>query len=466
MNPPANDPPSAPAQTLPRAATLLAIMLPVWLAAVDTAIANTALPSIAQDLAVSPEAAIWVINAYQLVIVASLLPLAALGQRFGARRVFLFGVALFSLSSLCCALVNGLAALTAARALQGLGAAGIMAMNLAMVRQIYPARMLGRGVGLNAFVVGIGYTSGPSLAALILSLGPWPWLFAINVPLCGWAWVLGRRHLPRAESNRSAAFDGPLAAVLAVTLGAALLAMTQATRGQAWATVAALATLATLGALWVRQRQRHQAQPIWPSDLLRLPAFALSVLTSISSFATQGLAFVGLPFFLEQSLHRDTVESGLLLSTWALVVALTGPWAGRWSDRVRPAVLGSVGLLGLGVGMGLLASLQPDASTLDISWRMAWCGLGFGLFQSPNLKAIMSSTPPERSSGGSGMIALARLSGQTIGAALVACCFAWFDHNGAQAALWLGCLTASLAAVFSASRLRFNAHMTLEENRP
>ena len=454
-------------ERMPSARVLMAIMLPVWLTAVDTSIANTALPAMAQDLAITPAHAVWIINAYQLAVVASLLPLAALGQHWGERRLFLGGVTVFTVASLLCSLSGSLVALTASRILQGLGAAGVMAVNLALVKRVYPGRALGRGVGLNAFVVGIGYTSGPSLASLILSWGPWPWLFALNVPLCTLAIWLGQRALPAATpGGQVERFDGHLAGLVALTLAAAILTLTLAAQGSGLAWTAGFATLAAIGAAGVGLRQRGHSHPIWPSDLLRLPPFALSVATSVSAFTTQGLAFVSLPFFFEHTLGRDAIETGFLLSSWALVVAVTGPWAGRWSDRVRPAVLGSTGLLLLAVGMGLLASLRADASALDIVWRMAWCGLGFGLFQSPNLKAIMSSTPAHRSSGGSGMIALARLSGQTTGAALVALCFSWTWPDGAQAALWLGCASATLSAGFSALRLRFNAHMTPQENSP
>lgn len=449
--------------TGPGWAVLTAIMLPVWLAAVDTAIANTALPALASDLGVSPAQSVWIVNAYQVAVVACLLPLAALGQRWGERPIFLLGVLLFTLASLACSLSGSLPALTASRMLQGMGAAGIMTVNLALVRRIYPAHQLGRGVGLNAFVVGIGYTSGPTLASLVLSVGSWPWLFAINVPMCAVAVWLGWRHLPQPKLGHKAAqppFDGALAAVLAFTLASAALTLNHGAQRNDWATTGGFGLIGLIGSVWIARRQRGHPHLMWPSDLLKKPAFALSVATSLSAFTTQGLAFVGLPFFLEEHLRRDAMETGFLLSTWALTVALTGPWAGRLSDRVRPAVLGSSGLLLLAVGMGLLASLRADASALDVMWRMAWCGLGFGLFQSPNLKAIMSSTPPERNSGGSAIIALARLSGQTLGASLVALCFAWLSLQGSQAALWLGCLTASLAAAFSSLRLRFDAHMS------
>lgn len=462
MNASATATPASPeAKGLATPAVLLAIMLPVWLSALDTAIANTALPAIARHLNTSAAASVWIINAYQLVVVALILPLAALGDYVGPRRVFLGGVAVFTVTSLACALATDLQTLTWARALQGAGAAGIMTMNLALVRQVYPPHRFGRGVGLNAFVVGIGYCSGPTVASLLLSVTTWHWLFGINVPLCVLAGWLGWRALPRTpERAHPQRFDALLAGLTAATFGAAMLTITHAAQRAPWSVLVWPLAVCVIAGAAMLYRQRGRSAPMLPVDLLRLPPFALSVATSVSSFATQGMAFVALPFFFEQVMHRDAIETGFLMSTWALVVALVAPVAGRLSDKVRPATLGSVGLLALSLGMGLLAVLGPDATAADIAWRMAWCGLGFGLFQSPNLKAIMTSVPSHRSGSASGMVAMARLTGQTTGAALVALCFGWYGAAGATTALILGCVTAALAAAVSATRLRFNSHMT------
>ena len=162
---------------------LCAVLVAVGLGALDTAIANTALPSIGADLNAPPAATIWIINAYQLSIVASLLPLAALGDLWGPRRVFLGGLAVFTCFSLACALSDSLTMLAVFRCGQGLGAAGIMSVNLALIKLLFPKERLGRGVGLNALVVGISFALGPTVASLVLLMGPWQWLFAINVPL-------------------------------------------------------------------------------------------------------------------------------------------------------------------------------------------------------------------------------------------------------------------------------------------
>ncbi len=159
------------------------IVLGITLAVLDGSIVNLALPGIARELNAAASQAIWVVNAYQIASLVTLLPLAALGERLGYRRVYLVGMALFVLASVAATFATSLTTLTAARALQGLGAAGILSVNSAMVRLIYPSARLGRGIAINSMVVATSAMAGPTVAALILSVASWPWLFALNVPL-------------------------------------------------------------------------------------------------------------------------------------------------------------------------------------------------------------------------------------------------------------------------------------------
>jgi DHA2 family multidrug resistance protein-like MFS transporter len=431
---------------------LAAILLAVALATLDTAIANTALPAIAVDLRASPAASIWVVNAYQLAVVATLLPFAALGDLLGPRRVYLGGLAFFTAASLGCALAGSLPALAAARAFQGIGAGALMSVNIALIRLIYPAARLGRGVGLNALVVGVAFAVGPSIASLVLAVAAWPWLFAINVPLGLVAFFFALPVLPRGVRG-SHGFD-PLAALLtAVAFAALILAVAGAAQREPWPLILLSLVVALAFGLLLSWRQAGHPAPMLPVDLLRRPMFALSTVTALAAFAAQGLAFVSLPFYFEGALHRDAIETGFLLTPWPVVVALAAPIAGRLSDRYPPGLLGGVGLAILSAGMASLAWLPSEPHVLDIVLRMAICGAGFGFFQSPNLRALMASAPPERSGGASGVIAIARLIGQTTGAALVALCFGLAGAHGPTWALAIGAGFAGLASVASTARL-------------
>jgi MFS transporter, DHA2 family, multidrug resistance protein len=429
-----------------------AIFTALAMASLDTAIANIALPAIAADLHVSPADVIWVVNVYQIALVATLLPLGALGEIIGHQRIYLGGLLLFTLASLACACAWSLESLLVARAVQGLGASGIMSVNTALVRYVYPERMLGRGYGHNALVVATAFTLGPTIASGILALGPWPWLFAVNLPFGLIAILIGLKTLPHTP-KAAHAFDLVAALQTAGCLGLFILGIGSAAHKAGAGLVAAeLIAALLLGWLLMRRHADHPA-PMLPIDLFRRPVFALSAATSVCSFAVQGLAFVSLPFYFEDILLRTQVETGFFMTPWPLVVAIMAPIAGRLSDRYRAGILGGVGLAILGLGMVLLATLPALPGVANIVWRMAVCGCGFGFFQTPNMKALMSSAPPGRSGSASGIVATARLIGQTAGAALAALCFGLAGREGATLALALGAGFAAIGCVMSFLRL-------------
>ena len=429
-----------------------AIFTALAMASLDTAIANVALPAIAADLHVGPADVIWVVNVYQIALVATLLPLAALGEIVGHHRVYLAGLLLFTLASLACAGAWSLPSLLTARVLQGLGASGIMSVNTALVRYVYPGHLQGRGFGHNAMVVATAFTLGPTIASGILALGPWPWLFAVNIPFGLVAMAIGLKTLPRTP-RASHAFDFPGALLAASCLGLFMLGIGSAAHHERPAFIAIeLVAAVLIGWVLIRRQADHPA-PMLPIDLFRRPLFALSTATAICSFAVQGLAFVSLPFYFEDILGRTQVETGFFMTPWPLVVAVMAPIAGRLSDRYAAGILGSLGLALLGLGMALLAMLPANPHVADIVWRMALCGCGFGFFQAPNMKAIMSSAPADRSGGASGIVATARLVGQTSGAALAALCFGLVGREGATTALVLGAGFAVLGCVMSMLRL-------------
>jgi len=446
---------SAPRDGLPtrqRNAALIAILLSVSVATLDTAITNTALPTIATDLGTDASTSVWVVSAYQLAVVAMLLPFASLGDIIGHKRLYLGGITLFTVASLACGMAWSLPVLAVARGIQGVGAAAIMSVNLALIRFIFPAAILGRGAGVNALVVALSFTVGPSVASAILSVATWHWLFLINVPIGLVAIVLGRRNLP-ATVLSGARFDLLAAVLTAAAFSLFVFGINAIAHETAWWVVGCELAVAAICAAALLHRQREHPAPMLAVDLFRIPVFALSSLTSMCSFTTQGLAFVALPFLFQVDFGRTQVEAGFLMTPWPAVVAIMAPIAGRLSDRYPVGVLGGIGLSALAIGMAALALLPAEPSVFDIVWRLLLCGAGFGFFQSPNLKALMSSAPPRRSGGASGIVATSRMIGQATGAALVALCFSMSQTSGPVLALWLGSGFAAAGCVASVLRL-------------
>jgi len=445
-----------PHQGLPhpqRGWAILTVFCGLIMAVLDGSIANIALPSISRELHADAANTIWVVNAYQLTVTVFLLPLSSLGDVLGYKRVYRVGLATFLAGSLLCAVSVNLPMLVAARVVQGVGGAGIMSVNTALVRYIYPPTKLGRGVGLNALVVGVTIAVGPSLGALILGIGSWPWLFAVNVPVAIFALAISRRALPETPPQPHS-FDIASAVLSAVVIGLFVLGVDGLGHESLRTAGASGLTLSlVLGWLLVR-RQRGQSAPLVPVDLFGSRAFTLAVATSFCSFMTQMLAFVSLPFYLEYQLGRSLQETGLLITPWPLMVAVMAALSGRLSDRYPAGILAGTGLIMLGSGLVSLAVLGPDAGSLNIAWRTALCGIGFGFFQSPNNRAMISATPHERSGGASGAQATTRLLGQTTGTAIVALLFSLDRGDAARTALYVAAAVAAVGAIVSLSRLR------------
>lgn len=445
--------------------SMAAIWLAMAMSVLDGAIANVALPTIARELHAAPAASIWIVNAYQLAITVTLLPLAALGDKLGYRRVYVAGLAVFTAGSLGCALSHSLATLTAARVLQGLGAGGIMSINAALVRFTYPKRLLGRGIGLNALVISISAAVGPTVASAILAVASWEWLFAVNVPIGILAIAMATRALSKTVGS-GRRFDWVSALLNAATFGFLITGAEATARAGLAAGVAQLALGATAG-LVLAWRELRQETPLVPFDLLKIPIFGLSIATSIVSFGAQMMAFVALPFYFQAVMGKTAVATGLLMTPWPLAVGVAAPIAGRLADRYRAGALGGAGLAVFAVGLFLLSMLRPGAADLDIVWRMAVCGLGFGFFQSPNNRAMITSAPMHRSGAAGGALATARLLGQTSGALTTAIFFHMAGTRGSTAALATAGSVAFLAALVSLSRLRLAPRPRPEPlNRP
>ena len=444
---------------LPRLLAVATITIGLAMSVLSNSMTNLALPYIAHDLNISAESSIWIVNASQIALMVTLLPVAALADIVGYRHVYRFGLALFCLASLGCVLAPSLPWLIAARAVQGLGGAAIMAIQPALVRSIYPRAMLGRGLGFNTTVVAISLAAGPSIGAALLSIWSWPILFAVYIPLGILSFILAERFLPHT-THVHRPFDILSAVLSGITFGLLIFGIDGMAHGHSWLVIVSeLVGAALLGTLFVR-RQRQLAEPMMPLEVFRRPVFALSISAASCTFTAQGLAFVSLPFYFHTVLGRSATDTGILLTAWPLALASVAIVAGRLADRYHAGFLGAIGLTSMTLGLVLTALLPAEPSSFDIMWRLVLCGAGFGVFASPNNRLMMNAVPREKSGSAGGIIASARTLGQTMGAALVALVFGIFDFSGsgaadaARAAIWLAAAFAFVALIVGSLRMK------------
>jgi DHA2 family multidrug resistance protein-like MFS transporter len=213
-------------------------------------------------------------------------------------------------------------------------------------------------------------------------------------------------------------------------------------------------------------REWRVPRPLIPLDLLRIPIFSLSIAASIVSFAAQALAYVAIPFLLQSVLGRSVFETGLLMTPWPIGVGIAAPIAGRLADRVPAGMLGGFGLAIFAAGLFFLSRLGASPDNFSIAWRMAVCGIGFGMFQSPNNRVIVSAAPKPRSGAAGGMLATARLLGQTTGVVTVGAAFHLFGVGVAPHLLFAASLAALLAGAISLSRLGVSPPARVAVYRP
>lgn len=433
-----------------RRLAVLALILGTLMAVVDTTMINIALPSIAAGLEVPASRAVWVTNLFQISCAAFLLVFAALSELVSRRRIYVAGVGIFTLASVGCALSTSLETLLLFRALQGLGAAATLSIGPSLYRSIFPSRLLGSALGLSAMVVAGGYAAGPAIGGVLLSVVDWPWLFALHLPLGAVAVVLAWKALPR-EAGRRGGFDLAGALLSVAMLCGFFLAMDGIGHGMPAGQVVAWLAASLAAALLFLRRQRRARHPLMPLSIFAEPRFSLALVAQGTAFVGQGLAFVALSFLFQSEMGFTPLETAWLFTPWPLAIMLVGPRAGRLADRLNPSLLSSAGLALMLAGLVLLARLPAEAGVVEVLWRMLLCGVGFGLFQPPNNRELMSTVPRERSANASGIMSTSRTVGQSLGVALVGAFLA--TGMPVQATLWLGALATLLALGASLARV-------------
>ncbi len=391
----------------------------VLLASFGLSSANIALPMLSREPGAGFAIAQWVVLAYLLTSTAMMVAAGRLGDLFGRRRLLLSGLALFGFASLCCALPD-FRLLLAARAAQGVGAALMLALSMAMATDIAPDGRTGRAMGLLGAMSAIGTALGPSLGGLLLAYWHWRTLFLINAPAAWWLWRSACRHLPAGAPAKGdwRRFDFPGAALLALALFAYALCLSGGSRQPLpSAAIAALALAAFI------LRQQRCSQPILPLKVLREAALARGVIMSGLVACVMMTTLVVGPFHLHRALGLTPTEAGLAMAVGPVMSALAGVPAGRLTDCWGAGSMTLCGLLLMLLGT-LLLWLLPDALGLAAYLGgLAPLTAGYALFQAANNTQVMGAAGPQRRGLFSGLLNLARNAGLISGAAMMGALF-------------------------------------------
>ncbi|MBD5192501.1 MAG: MFS transporter [Bacteroidales bacterium] len=431
---------------------MIALQIVLVMTVLDVTVVNVALPVLAGQFNISSSLSVWVITIYQLVITMLLLPVSSFGDLHSYKRTFLTGVVLFTLSSGLCAASQNFTTLVIARGIQGVGAACVMGVNIALVRLIYPREILGRGMALNAMCIAIATAAGPTIAGALLSITTWHWLFLINIPLGVVAFIIGLKLLPEnPKMEHKPRFDWISAVENMIVFGLIFYALGNfARKGDLLTSVILLASGIITGIFYLR-RQFNREQPLLPVDLFRNSMYSMSIVTSVCSFMAQNMTMIALPFLYLKSYHFSEITTGLLMTPWPLATMIVSPIAARYVEKHNPGATAALGMAVFITGVILLLLPGDAPSEWNIAWRMAVCGVGFGMFQTPNNIVMVMATPVHRSGGAGGMQSTARLVGQTIGATTVSSVFALvYENNKAvEVCLIISILFALSAGIFS-----------------
>ncbi|HKH91323.1 MAG TPA: MFS transporter [Gemmatimonadaceae bacterium] len=399
---------------------VLLVCIGTFMTTLDASIVNIGLPTIARAFHTPVSGAIeWVVIAYLVVIAALLLTFGRISDLVGRRPVWTAGLVVFVVGSALCGAASSLEIMIGARIVQGIGAALMLATSTAILSDAVAPRERGRAFGWNAVAVALGGTTGPTLGGLLTQYLSWRWIFYVNIPVGIGAIATSLRILPRIMSRMPRRFDLTGALFLATALTALNIAITFGARW-GWRSALLLGTLALgVGSLTVAVlTDRGKTDALLDLALLRQRVFA-SALASLmlATVALFAVAFL-FPFYLEDLRGLSTAQSGRLLTPYPLTYAVVAPVAGALADRFGSRWLAPVGLAIAATVLILLAQLDAHSSTWSIAWRLAAGGFGMALFMTPNTRAVMSAAPVGEAGEASGLLATARITGQSLSVAM------------------------------------------------
>lgn len=414
-------PPSTDADSALRRSALIVAAVSSFLTPFMISAVNIALPAMARDLAMNAVTTSWVATAYLLAAAVCLVPAGRWADIHGRKRVFLWGIVLFTAAALVSGVAGSAAVMILARCLQGAGSAMIFGTGIAILSSVYPPQERGRVLGITVAAVYTGLSLGPFAGGWITQFAGWRWLFFATVPAGGIVIALVVTLL-RGEWTGAAGepFDAIGAVMYGIGLTAVLGGLTSLPGPGGVAGLTAGVLMLAVFVIWAARRPA----PVLDIGLFRHNrTFAFSCTAALIHYgATFAVTFL-MSLYLQHLRGMTPQGAGTVLVAQPVMMALFSPMAGRLSDRVEPRIIATMGMALTAAGLALLTRIGPDTSTAFVLGALMLMGFGFALFSSPNMNAIMGAVPPRFYGTASGMVGTMRLLGQVFSMALATLLF-------------------------------------------
>jgi EmrB/QacA subfamily drug resistance transporter len=413
------------------------VALGLFMTTLDASIVNIGLPAIARAFHTPLNGAVeWIVIGYLVVIAGLLLTFGRLSDVIGRRPIWMAGLVVFTIGSAACGAAPSLRLLIAARVVQGVGGALIFSTSTALISGAVPPAQRGQALGWAAVAVALGGSAGPTIGGVLTEYATWRWIFYVNVPIGIVAILATWRLLPRMRRGGAADLDLPGALLLTTALAALTLGLSFGPEW-GWTSARVLGTLgvgaaALAAAVVIEQRSPH---PIIDLQLFRDRVFVSAVVSLLCSMLALFAVGFLLPFYLEELRGFSTERAGVLLTPFPLAIILVAPTAGMLADRFGSRWLAPLALVITAIALLLLAQLDTGSTTWAMVWRLALAGVGLGLFQAPNTRALMGAAPESQQGMASGVFATTRVTGQALSVAIAGAVFSGFGSAAAGSAL-------------------------------
>ena len=457
--------------------TLGALAFALFMIMLDNTVVNVALPSIQRDLGICLTELEWTVNAYALTFAVLMLSGGKLADFFGRRRVFLIGLAIFTLSSLVCGLATTGGTLIGARTVQGVGAALMMPATLSIISATFPPHQRGMAIGIWAGVSAMALAIGPLIGGLVTEHIAWSWIFFLNVPIGVVGLIVGRLVIDESrDTSREQRLDIPGLLASAVGLFALTFALIEA-NSYGWTdpVIVGLFALSAVALAAFVLLERHQRSPMLDLSLFRSSTFAgANVVALLVTLAMFGVFFF-MSIYMQNILGYSATKTGAAFLPMTILIILIAPIAGKSSDRIGSRALMTVGMLCLAASLAIFSRLGLDSTFWDIFPGLIVGGFGMALVMTPMTAAALGSVPVEKSGVGSGVLNTFRQVGGALGIAVMGAIVASYVDlsggrpdpasfiDGFQVALLVSAVFALLGAVIAAATIRKHRHLDAGE---